>query len=248
MSPEASQAATSKQARLERECLPGWMANSRDPARMRTLLRALLHLAQEFGLGLGLEEGQQQDEASSFYSAASTAGARQAAWEAFQASLQARACLQRCYALKYHWPADAWYRSRLRNWVAELEGIAGALESAVGLNILESAAQQAGLPSSAQSQTEGENDAKQLPTRPAELLKKLDLRQLLPHAIAISETSAALRQLSMAASIQTTRIIDAGYTGFPETGIVEDFGESFQNITTRVFGSTRPAVDRCSVM
>lgn len=36
---------------------------------------------------------------------------------------EARRCLQNCYVLKYHWEAEQWRRSRLRNWVPELEGI-----------------------------------------------------------------------------------------------------------------------------
>ena len=40
-----------------------------------------------------------------------------------QAFREARRCLQNCYVLKYHWEAEQWRRSRLRNWVPELEGI-----------------------------------------------------------------------------------------------------------------------------
>ncbi|CAE7029418.1 ANKIB1, partial [Symbiodinium natans] len=137
--------------KLQRECLPGWIANERQPERMKLLFRALLVLAEEFDLGISIQEPRPGNDTDSFVSAVSreSRGCRQAAWEGLLACIQARKCLQNCYILKYHWKPESWRRSRLQTWVPELEGIVGALESALGLTLLESQAVRAGFPSDA---------------------------------------------------------------------------------------------------
>jgi len=122
--------------------------------------------------------------------------------------------------------------------VPELEGIVGALESALGLTILEAEAVRAGFP--AQDAGLGTK----LPKQPKEVVRLLDLRQVLPQAIAVSETMGAFRQLGTAVSLQTARILHAGRTGFPEVGIVED-------TWTSLVGDARPTrsrSERCHVM
>eukprot|EP00434_Breviolum_minutum_P029248 symbB.v1.2.025870.t1/scaffold2543.1/size76562/2 len=229
--------------KLQRECLPGWTASERQPERLKLLFRALLCLAEEFNLGIGLEEPRGEGD-SSFISAVSreSQGGRQSAWEALLACIKARRCLQNCYVLKYHWEAEQWRRSRLRNWVPELEGIVGALESAIGLTLLESQAVNAGFPTSAEVVATGAA-AKQLPKNPKDVLRLFDLRQLLPQVIAISETLSTLRQLSRAVALQTARILDAGKSGFPEVGLAEE-------AWTRAFGDMprRTRSERCAVM
>eukprot|EP00913_Durusdinium_trenchii_P035180 g32911.t1 len=138
-----------KLSKLERECLPGWTANERQPDRLKLLFRALLC---------------------------------QAAWEALLACLKARRCLQNCYVLKYHWAVEQWRRSRLSTWVPELEGIVGALESALGLTLLQSEAVKAGFPTSAEVAATGASP-KQLPKNPKDILRLFDLRPLLPQVI-----------------------------------------------------------------
>jgi len=229
--------------KLQRECLPGWTASERQPERLKLLFRALLCLAEEFNLGIGLEEPRGEGD-SSFISAVSreSQGGRQSAWEALLACIKARRCLQNCYVLKYHWEAEQWRRSRLRNWVPELEGIVGALESAIGVTLLESQAVNAGFPTSAEVVATGAAP-KQLPKNPKDVLRLFDLRQLLPQVIAISETLSTLRQLSRAVALQTARILDAGKSGFPEVGLAEE-------AWTRAFGDMprRTRSERCTVM
>ncbi|CAJ1435625.1 unnamed protein product [Effrenium voratum] len=169
-------------------CLPGWKANERNSERHKLLLRALLLLAQEFSLGL--------DSAS--------------AWEALEASLRARRCLQHCYALKYLWSESAWQRCRLRHWVPELETAAGALEAAIGLSVLERELIKATV---------------EAPGEPEDLLHLLDLRGCLCQLVAVSEALDALRTLRVAVSLQTARIIDAGRSGFEELGFLESVFE-----------------------
>lgn len=232
-----------KLSKLERECLPGWTANERQPDRLKLLFRALLCLAEEFNLGISIEEPRPGGDGSSFFSAASRESAgRQAAWEALLACLKARRCLQNCYVLKYHWAVEQWRRSRLSTWVPELEGIVGALESALGLTLLQSEAVKAGFPTSAEVAATGASP-KQLPKNPKDILRLFDLRQLLPQVIAISEALGTLRQLSRAVSLQTARILDAGKTGFPEVGVLaETFSRAFGD------GLRRTRSERCSVM
>ncbi|CAE7734766.1 unnamed protein product, partial [Symbiodinium pilosum] len=192
----------------------------------KLLFRALLVLAEEFDLGISIQEPRATNDTDSFVSAVSreSRGCRQAAWEGLLACIQARRCLQNCYVLKYHWPAESWRRSRLQTWVPELEGIVGALESALGLTVLESQAVLAGFPA---GDPAASASVPKLPKQPRDVIRLLDLRQLLPQAIAISEAMSALRQLGTAVSLQTARIISAGRTGFPEIGFFEDVWNNY---------------------
>ncbi|CAE7793985.1 ANKIB1 [Symbiodinium sp. KB8] len=230
--------------KLQRECLPGWTANERQPERTKLLFRALLVLAEEFDLGISIQEPRSGNDADSFVSAVSreSRGCRQAAWEGLLACIQARRCLQNCYVLKYHWPSESWRRSRLQTWVPELEGIVGALESALGLTMLESQAVRAGFP--AGPADAASTNVPKLPQQPTDVVRLLDLRHLLPQAIAISEAMGALRQLGTAVSLQTARILSAGRTGFPEVGYFEDVWNNFNPERT----PSRSRSERCCVM
>eukprot|EP00435_Cladocopium_sp_Y103_P020007 s3396_g4.t2 len=243
-SPKAPQGSRDgKLWKLQREAMPGWTASERQPERLKLLFRALLCLAEEFNLGISIEEPR-GDGDSSFLSAISreSRGGRQSAWEALLACIKARRCLQNCYVLKYHWAPEQWRRSRLRNWVPELEGIVGALESAIGVSLLETQAVRAGFPTSAEVAATG-TTPKQLPKNPRDVLRLFDLRQLLPQVIAISETLSTLRQLSRAVSLQTERILDAGKSGFPEVGVVEEIWNKTLGDLPR-----RARSERCAVM
>lgn len=244
-----------KMLRMERECVPGWVANERNPERHRALFRAVLALSAEFGLGLGLEEedsapnGSTGDAVSSYLSGTSTGGARRAAWEASEHCLQARRCLRHCYALKYYWPPKAWARSRLNKWVPALEGIVSALESALGLVLIEAAVQEVGFHQASSSTGEGAAPPKVLPKVSLSILRRIDLRQVLPHAVAISENLGAVRQLGIAVSLQTARILDSGRAGWPEVGEVEleeDLPDAGPVETA--YRRARSAADRCCVM
>ncbi|CAJ1353421.1 unnamed protein product [Effrenium voratum] len=198
----AAPASDDKLWKLQRDSLPGWSANERQPERMKQLFRALLVLAEEFSLGISIQESSPEDGDSAFFSASSLTGAgRESAWQALLACIQARRVLQNCYALKYRWSFAQWSRSRLRSWVPELEGIVGALESALGLTVLEAQASGAGF-ATASAAVALSQQPKPLPRNPRDLLKLMDLRQLLPQAVVISEQLGALRQLSTAVALQ----------------------------------------------
>ncbi|CAE7223249.1 unnamed protein product [Symbiodinium necroappetens] len=204
----------------------------------------MLPVCQEFDLGISIQEPRSGNDADSFVSAVSreSRGCRQAAWEGLLACIQARRCLQNCYVLKYHWPSESWRRSRLQTWVPELEGIVGALESALGLTMLESQAVRAGFP--AGPADAASTNVPKLPQQPTDVVRLLDLRHLLPQAIAISEAMGALRQLGTAVSLQTARILSAGRTGFPEVGYFEDVWNNFNPERT----PSRSRSERCCVM
>ena len=80
-----------KLLKLERECLPGWSANERSSERLKQLFRALLFLAEEFNLGISMEEPRAGDGGSSYFSAVSkeSQAGRQSAWEALLACIKA---------------------------------------------------------------------------------------------------------------------------------------------------------------
>ena len=125
--------------------------------------------------------------------------------------------------------------------IPSLQGIVGALESALGLTMLQSQAVQAGFPTNAELAATGAT-SKALPKNPRDLLRLFDLRQLLPQIIAISETLGTLRQLSRAVSLQTSRILEAGKSGFPEVGLLEEVWSRASG------GPVRGRSERCSMM
>lgn len=124
----------------------------------------------------------------------------------------------------------------------ELEGIVGALESALGVTLLETQAVRAGFTSAEAAGATG-TSPKPLPKKPRDVLRLFDLRQLLPQVIAISETLSTLRQLSRAVVLQTERILDAGKSGFPEVGVVEEIWNKTLGDLPR-----RARSERCAVM
>ncbi|CAL1163121.1 unnamed protein product [Cladocopium goreaui] len=62
---------------------------------------------------------------------------------------------------------------------------------------------------------------------------------------AISETLSTLRQLSRAVSLQTERILDAGKSGFPEVGVVEEIWNKTLGLGDL---PRRARSERCAVM
>jgi len=181
-----ARASAAKRQRVE-ACFSGWVANARDPDYHKQLVEALLYLADAFGLGVGFQE------------VLADGGA---------ACLEARQCLQRCYVLRYHWGQAAWLR-RLEGWVGELEQATGALESAVGLVQLDAALVRDRRGHAARTPRAGRQQRPPSAQKPEELLRRADLRQLLPHALAATEAEAALRQLATAVVLQRARLLGA---------------------------------------
>lgn len=209
-----------KLQRLERECLPGWLANHRDAQVQRKFLACLTRLARSFGQHLG------------------SPGGTAIANRALQALLEARSCLQACYGQKYHWTNERWRSSRLQTWVGELESAASSLETVLGLVLVEDAVVAAGYSGGGAAASSTPAQRRLLPPDEQELLRQLDLRQIAPHTLAVSFALDAVQQLSLAVSLQTSRICESGRVGFPDHTIMASL-ETFAERAAQALGISR---------